>query len=225
MLHQLLYSDVHGVTTQRTIFMLEWISANKMVAYCFLRNDWRHFISERICDLQPVSMSEGQRHQLITALAGYTPQTLAGETLWSQMMDNAPQVKRPDQPRQGMTPILPNLDELDRLLEQIRNLPARKIASNHAPSWPPPVTHALYRQVVTIGNAANLSRLLAAKTRQQLRELQAWIEEFDPKYKTFDVLDPDGIPMAGEDRDLHRQQYREAFKRLSHESLLCSLGF
>lgn len=49
---QIRYADANDKLTQRTIQPLEWLEPTKLVAYCYLRRELRHFLLFRMRDCQ-----------------------------------------------------------------------------------------------------------------------------------------------------------------------------
>lgn len=65
----LTYIDAKGQTTSRRIQPVEWADETTLVAYCFLRQDFRHFLTDRIQVLQPVVLTPNAQDEVSQAMA------------------------------------------------------------------------------------------------------------------------------------------------------------
>jgi predicted DNA-binding transcriptional regulator YafY len=55
------YKDYHGRVTERNITPLEWITFDRIRAWCHLRKDERDFRVDGIVECRPVGAHEGQQ--------------------------------------------------------------------------------------------------------------------------------------------------------------------
>lgn len=65
----LTYTDAKGDTTSRRIKPIEWADETTLVAYCFLRRDFRHFRTDRIVGLVPVVLTRNAQDEVEQAMA------------------------------------------------------------------------------------------------------------------------------------------------------------
>lgn len=65
----LTYTDAKGQTTSRRIKPIEWADETTLVAYCFLRRDFRHFLTERILGIQATVLTQNAQDEVDQAMA------------------------------------------------------------------------------------------------------------------------------------------------------------
>lgn len=65
----LTYTDAKGQQTSRRIKPVEWADETTLVAYCFLRRDFRHFLVERIQAITPTVLTPNAQDEVDQAMA------------------------------------------------------------------------------------------------------------------------------------------------------------
>jgi predicted DNA-binding transcriptional regulator YafY len=64
----LTYTDAKGQQTSRRIKPVEWADETTLVAYCFLRRDFRHFLTDRIQALTPTVLTPNAQDEVDAAM-------------------------------------------------------------------------------------------------------------------------------------------------------------
>lgn len=67
--YSLTYIDAKLQVTRRRIQPIEWADAQTLVAYCFLRRDFRHFLVDRIQAIEPTLLTLNAQDEVNQALA------------------------------------------------------------------------------------------------------------------------------------------------------------
>lgn len=62
------YQDATGKVSDRTVYPVSWITPTKMLAYCFTRQAFRHFLLDRFQALAPTSLTSDQQFAVETAI-------------------------------------------------------------------------------------------------------------------------------------------------------------
>lgn len=62
------YTDAKGQTTSRRIKPIEWADESTLVAYCFLRQDFRHFLVDRIQKMAPTILTLNAQDEVEQAM-------------------------------------------------------------------------------------------------------------------------------------------------------------
>lgn len=65
---QIQYQDASGTVTRRVVFPVSWVSPTKMLAYCFTRRDFRHFLLDRIQAITPATLGPGDLFAVESAI-------------------------------------------------------------------------------------------------------------------------------------------------------------
>lgn len=65
----LTYTDAKGQTTTRRVKPIEWADQSTLVAYCFLRREFRHFLVERMQELAPTILTTNAQDEVDQAMA------------------------------------------------------------------------------------------------------------------------------------------------------------
>lgn len=63
------YTDAKNQTTSRRIKPIEWADETTLVAYCFLRRDFRHFLVDRIQAMTPTPLTPNAQDEVTQAMA------------------------------------------------------------------------------------------------------------------------------------------------------------
>jgi predicted DNA-binding transcriptional regulator YafY len=64
----LTYIDAKGQCTSRRIKPIEWADAQTLVAYCFLRRDFRHFLVDRVVTIVPTLLTTNAQDEVEQAM-------------------------------------------------------------------------------------------------------------------------------------------------------------
>lgn len=51
------YQDASGKPSRRVVFPVTWLSPTKLLAFCFTRHDFRHFLLDRIQSISPATIT------------------------------------------------------------------------------------------------------------------------------------------------------------------------